>query len=125
MVTFAGSGANSANNLGQAKFDNLAGITTTYVPFSGTGPSMTAILGRQTTAGFNDATSGVNVGEDLRMLVVSSDERLPAFPDVPTFKDLGYNRAGGASDRKRTRMNSSHKCASRMPTYASKKKIQQ
>jgi tripartite-type tricarboxylate transporter receptor subunit TctC len=96
MVTFAGSGSNSANNLGQAKFDNLAGITTTYVPFSGTGPSMTAILGGQTTAGFNYATSGVNVGEDLRMLAVASDERLPAFPDVPTFKELGYDMAGGA-----------------------------
>src|SRR3546814_15123162 len=96
MVTFAGSGANSANNLGQAKFDNLAGITTTYVPFSGTGPSMTAILGRQNTAGFNYATSGVNVGEDLRMLAVVSDERLPAFPDVPNFKALGFDIAGGA-----------------------------
>lgn len=96
MVTFAGSGANSANNLGQAQFDNLANITTTYVPFSGTGPSMTAILGGQTTAGFNYATSGVNVGEDLRMLAVASDERLPAFPDVPTFKELGYDMAGGA-----------------------------
>ncbi|EHK54102.1 tripartite tricarboxylate transporter substrate binding protein [Allomesorhizobium alhagi] len=96
MVTFAGSGANSANNLGQAKFDKLAGITTTYVPFSGTGPSMTAILGGQTIAGFNYVTSGVNVGEDLRMLAVASDERLPAFPDVPTFKELGYDMAGGA-----------------------------
>ena len=96
MVTFAGSGSNSANNLGQAKFDDLAGITTTYVPFSGTGPSMTAILGGQTTAGFNYATSGVNVGEELRMLAVAAEERLPAFPDVPTFKELGYDMVGGA-----------------------------
>lgn len=96
LVTFAGSGSNSSNNLAQAKFDELAGITTTYVPFSGTGPSMTAVLGGQTVAGFNYATSGVNQGEELRMLAVAADERLPAFPDVPTFKELGYDLVGGA-----------------------------
>lgn len=95
-VTFAGSGSNSANNLGQAEFDAEAGITTTYIPFSGTGPAITAVLGSQTTAGFNYATSGVNQGEALRMLAVAAEERLPAFPDVPTFNELGYDIVGGA-----------------------------
>lgn len=96
LVTFAGSGSNSSNNLAQAKFDELAGITTTYVPFSGTGPSVTAVLGGQTTAGFNYATSGVNQGDGMRMLAVAAEERLPAFPDVPTFTELGYDLVGGA-----------------------------
>lgn len=95
-VTFAGSGSNSANNLGQAEFDAEAGTTTTYIPFSGTGPAITAVLGSQTTAGFNYATSGVNQGEELRMLAVAAEERLPAFPDVPTFSELGYDIVGGA-----------------------------
>ena len=95
-VTFAGSGSNSANNLGQAEFDAEAGTTTTYIPFSGTGPAITAVLGGQTTAGFNYATSGVNQGEELRMLAVAAEERLPAFPDVPTFAELGYDIVGGA-----------------------------
>jgi tripartite-type tricarboxylate transporter receptor subunit TctC len=96
MVTFSGSGSNSSNNLAQARFDDLAGITTTYIPFSGTGPAVTAILGSQTMAGFNYATSGVNQGDAMRMLAVASDERLPVFPDVPTFKELGYDLVGGA-----------------------------
>lgn len=96
MVTFAGSGSNSANHLGAVQFSELAGVTTTYVPFSGTGPSLTAILGGQTTAGFNYATSGVNQGEEMRMLAVAAEERMPAFPDVPTFKELGYDLVGGA-----------------------------
>ncbi|ABA80990.1 tripartite tricarboxylate transporter substrate binding protein [Rhodobacter sphaeroides] len=95
-VTFSGSGSNSSNNLAQAKFDQLAGITTTYIPFSGTGPAITAVLGSQTVAGFNYATSAVNQGDALRMLAVAADERLPAFPDVPTFKELGYDLVGGA-----------------------------
>lgn len=96
MVTFAGSGSNSANNLGQAKFDETVDVKTTYIPFSGTGPAITAVLGGQTVAGFNYATSGVNQGEKLRMLAVAADKRLPAFPDVPTFKELGYDIVGGA-----------------------------
>lgn len=96
LVTFAGSGSNSSNNLAQAKFDQLAGTTTTYIPFSGTGPAITAVLGNQVVAGFNYATSGVAQGDALKMLAVAADERLPAFPDVPTFTELGYDLVGGA-----------------------------
>lgn len=96
LVTMAGSGSNSSNNLAAVRFNELAGVTTTYVPFSGTGPSITAVLGGSTMAGFNYATSGVAQGDALRMLAVASEERLPAFPDVPTFKELGYEIVGGA-----------------------------
>ncbi len=96
LVTFAGSGSNSANNLGAVQFNELAGRRTTYVPFSGTSPSITAVIGGQTTGGFNYATSGVNQGEEMRMLAVAAEERMPAFPDVPTFKELGYDLVGGA-----------------------------
>ncbi|HIC65524.1 MAG: tripartite tricarboxylate transporter substrate binding protein [Paracoccus sp. (in: a-proteobacteria)] len=96
MVTFAGSGSKSANNLAQAQFDAAAGTTTTYVPFSGTGPSITAVLGKQTTAGFNYATSAIAQGDALRILAVAAEERMPAFPDVPTFKELGLDLVGGA-----------------------------
>lgn len=96
FVTFAGSGSNSANHLAAVQFNELAGVKTTYVPFSGTGPSVTAILGGQTTGGFNYATSGVRQGDKLRMLAVAAAERMPAFPDVPTFKELGFDLVGGA-----------------------------
>ena len=96
MVTFAGSGSNSANHIGQALFDKLTGATTTYVPFSGIGPAMTALMGNQLTAGFAYATSGASAGDKLRMLAVSAQKRLPAFPDVPTFKELGIELVGGA-----------------------------
>lgn len=96
MVTYAGSGSNSANHIGQAQLDKLAGIKTTYVPFSGIGPAMTALMGKQVMAGFNYSTSATNAGDKLRMLAVSSEKRLSAFPDVPTFKELGYELVGGA-----------------------------
>jgi len=96
MVTFSGSGSNTSNNLAQVRFDELAGIKTTYIPFSGTGPAVTAILGKQTIAGFNYAPSGIAHKGKMRMLAVASEKRMAAFPDVPTFKELGYDLVGGA-----------------------------
>ena len=96
MVTFSGSGSNSSNNLAQVRFDELAGIKTTYIPYSGTGPAVTAILGKQTIAGFNYAPSGISQGEKMRMLAVAAEKRMPAFPAVPTFRELGFDLVGGA-----------------------------
>ena len=96
MLTFSGSGSNSSNNLAQVRFDELAGIKTTYIPFSGTGPAVTAILGKQTVAGFNYAPSGIAHGDKMRILAIASEKRMPAFPDVPTFRELGFDLVGGA-----------------------------
>ena len=96
MLTLSGSGSNSSNNLAQVRDDELAGIKTTYIPFSGTGPAVTAILGKQTVAGFNYAPSGIAHGDKMRILAIASEKRMPAFPDVPTFRELGFDLVGGA-----------------------------
>ena len=96
MLTYSGSGSNSSNQLAQVRLDELAGIKTTYIPFSGTGPAVTAILVKQTVAGFNYAPSGIAHAGKMRMLAVASEKRMPAFPDVPTFRELGFDLVGGA-----------------------------
>ena len=95
-ITFSGSGTNSANHLAQQRFDRLAGIETTYVPFRGTGASNTALLGKQVSAGWSYTTAGIQLGEKARLLAVAMEERHSKFPDVPTFKELGYDLVGGA-----------------------------
>lgn len=95
-VTLSGSGKASANHLAQIKFDKLAGIKTTYVPFKGTGAAVAALLGNQTKAEWGYTSVGAAQGEAVRMLAVAMDERHPLFPDVPTFKELGYDMVGGA-----------------------------
>ena len=96
QVTMSGSGKASANHLAQIKFDNLADIQTTYVPFQGTGASVTALLGNQVKAQWGYTTVGAAQGDAVRMLAVAMEERHPLFPDVPTFKELGYDMTGGA-----------------------------
>ena len=96
QVTMSGSGKASANHLAQIKFDKLAGILTTYVPFKGTGAAVTALLGKQTVAEWGYTTVGAKQGDAVRMLAVAMENRHPLFPDVPTFKELGYDMTGGA-----------------------------
>lgn len=96
QVTFSGSGKGTANHLAQVRFDEMAGIDTTYVSFDGTGSSTTANLGGQVSAQWGYTTVGVTQGEEVRLLAVATEERHPAFPDVPTFKELGYDLVSGA-----------------------------
>lgn len=96
QVTMSGSGKASANHLAQIKFDKMAGIQTTYVPFKGTGASVTALLGNQVKAQWGYTTVGAAQGDAVRMLAVAMEERHPLFPDVPTFKELGFDMVGGA-----------------------------
>lgn len=96
QVTMSGSGKASANHLAQIKFDKMTGARTTYVPFKGTGASVTALLGNQVKAQWGYTTVGAAQGEAVRLLAVAMEERHPLFPDVPTFKELGYDMVGGA-----------------------------
>lgn len=95
-VTFSGSGTYSANHIAKERFDALADIRTTYIPFGGTGPSVTALLGDQVAAAWGYTTVGSAQGDRVRLLAVAMEERHPAFPDVPTFKELGYDLVSGA-----------------------------
>ena len=95
-VTLSGSGKASANHLAQIKFDKMAGIKTTYVPFKGTGAAVAALLGKQVKAEWGYTTVGVKQGEAVRMLAVAMEERHALLPNIPTFKELGFDMVGGA-----------------------------
>jgi len=95
-LTFSGSGKGTANHLVQVKFDKLAGIESTYVSFKGTGAAVTAMLGKQVEAEWGYTTVGVKQSGRVRLLAVAMESRHPAFPDVPTFRELGFDIVSGA-----------------------------
>ena len=95
-VTLSGSGTYSANDVANTRFQQLADVTTTYIPFKGTGAAVTALLGGQVQAEWGYTTVAANHQDKVRMLAVASEERHPMFPDVPTFEELGYDMVGGA-----------------------------
>jgi tripartite-type tricarboxylate transporter receptor subunit TctC len=95
-VTFAGSGTNSANHAAWARFDRDFKVKTTYVPFKGTGDMLSSILGGHVAAAMSYSTLAIQQKGKMRMLAVASDRRLPQFPDVPTFRELGVDWVDGA-----------------------------
>lgn len=94
-MTFSGSGTYTANHVAKERFDKLAGIKTTYIPFKGTGAAVTALLGKQVKAQWGYTTVAAKY-EKTRLLAVAMEKRHPRFPDVPTFKELGFDFVSGA-----------------------------
>ncbi len=95
-LTVSGSGTNSANDTANQIFENLTGAKLTYIPYSGTAPSITALLGGETEFAWGYTTVGAQQGDSVRMLAVAMDARHPLFPNVPTFRELGIDMIGGA-----------------------------
>jgi tripartite-type tricarboxylate transporter receptor subunit TctC len=74
-------------------FARTAGIQLTHVPYKGTAPVMQAIAGGEISA---ISTVAADIGTlvksgKARLLAVSGEKRMDAFPDVPTFKESGYD----------------------------------
>ena len=94
-VTFAGGSAGGVDHIMAALFAAAAGADASkinYVPFSGGGESLAAIMGGKVTAGisgYGEYEGQIKAGK-LRAIGVTSPERM-AGVDVPTFKEQGID----------------------------------
>lgn len=92
-VRFGSSGIASAPHLLGELLKRESGATQLdHVPYQGTAPAMQDLLARVIESLIDPITTNVGQMRDgsLRALAVSSEKRLPAFPDVPTFAELGF-----------------------------------
>jgi hypothetical protein len=71
------------------RLDREMKIKTTYVPFKGTGDLIASVLGGHVSATMSYSTLAIQQKGKMRMLAVATEKRLPQFPDVPTFRELG------------------------------------
>jgi putative tricarboxylic transport membrane protein len=94
-VTWTGGSAGGVDHITAAMFVNLVGANAAkvnYVPFSGGGESLAAVLGGKVTAGISgigEYEGQVKAGK-LRAIGVTSAERLPGL-DVPTLREQGID----------------------------------
>ena len=96
VVTVGGSGTSSANDLGTAMLNKAAGIKLSYVPFGGTGSAVPALLGGHVTALMSYSPMVIQYRDKFKFLAIASEKRMDVIPDVPTFKELGYDIVEGA-----------------------------
>ena len=89
-LSIGGSSFFSGAHFAALLFDKLAGIKVSYVPFTGAAPQVTALLGGHTDAGMTFSNDLVRFKDKLRILAMATNERMEDFPDVPTFKELGF-----------------------------------
>jgi tripartite-type tricarboxylate transporter receptor subunit TctC len=95
-VTLAGSGTYSANHMAHERLNKLAGIKTTYVPFKGTGDLVSSVQGGHVSGAMSYLPFAIQQKGKMRPLVIATEKRHPAFPDVPTFREVGHNWVDGA-----------------------------
>jgi tripartite-type tricarboxylate transporter receptor subunit TctC len=90
-ILFAGSGSGSTPHLAGELFRTLTGTKMVHVPYRGTGPAITAILSGEVSTMFMPALTALPLIQSnrLRALAVTSLERLPALPDLPTVSEAG------------------------------------
>jgi tripartite-type tricarboxylate transporter receptor subunit TctC len=91
-LNYGTTGVGAANHLVTELFDSKAGIRMTHIPYRGTALAVSDLLAGQVQVVFADPISAlqhVNSGT-LIALAVTSKERSPAAPAVPTISESGY-----------------------------------
>lgn len=90
--SYASGGNGSTVHLAAEMLKLAAGIDLTHLPYRGSGPAMNDIVAGHVPMGINGlSAAGPHIREGrVRALAVSGPVRAPAFPDIPTFRELGF-----------------------------------
>ena len=91
QLSFASAGTGSTNHLTAEIFKSLAHININHVPYKGGGPALVDVMGGQVEAMFATIPSAVThvASGKLKALLVTSDARSPALPNVPDSREAG------------------------------------
>ena len=90
-LNYASAGVGSATHMNAEKFKLHAGFQATHVPYKGTPEAMNDVMGGRTDFFFAPLLSALPLVKDgkLQALAVSTSQRAPALPDVPTTVEAG------------------------------------
>ena len=91
-LNYGTAGNGSAGHLAMEYFKSVSKIDIQHVPYKGTGPMLTDLLGGQIEMTFNGIPpiSGQLKSGKIKPIAVGAAARVSAFPDVPTIAESGY-----------------------------------
>jgi tripartite-type tricarboxylate transporter receptor subunit TctC len=89
QLNFGSTGQGGLSHLVGEMFNTATGVKTVHIPYKGTGPALTDLLGGQIQFMFNDTSLPHIKSQKLRALAVTGLKRWDELPDVPTMAELG------------------------------------
>ncbi len=90
-LSYASTGTGSSNHLSMEKFKQMAGVDITHIPYKGSAPAVTDLIGGQVGLMFDNVPNviqHIKAGK-LKALAVTSAKRSPHVPDLPTVAEAG------------------------------------
>lgn len=98
-LTYASSGNGSLQHATGSMLEQQNGVQLVHVPYKGTGPTLTDLLGGQVDMSFGTPPPFVAhvKGGKLKALAVTGPARLPSLPDVPTTTEAGFPKLDATS----------------------------
>jgi tripartite-type tricarboxylate transporter receptor subunit TctC len=90
-LNYASAGAGNTSHLAVEYFKSVAGVNIAHVPYKGSGPAVTALLGREVDLIFDSLSSSLAQiqGGKFRAVAVSTAKRSHVLPQVPTIQESG------------------------------------
>ena len=90
-LNFGSAGTGGSNHLAGELFNTMAGVKMIHIPYKGNAPALTDLVGGHLDLIFNGVLSALPLikGGKLRALAITSRERSPALPDLPTVAEAG------------------------------------
>jgi tripartite-type tricarboxylate transporter receptor subunit TctC len=90
-INYGSGGPGSPQHLAMAMFASEAGISLTHVPYKGATQAATDVAGGQIPVAFQGlgTVAALVRGGQIKLLGVTTEKRLPSFPDVPTVSESG------------------------------------
>jgi len=91
QLSYGSAGIGGSNHLSGELFAQQAGIKLTHVPYKGNAPSMTDVIGGQLAMMFDivGGARGFIASGKVRAMAVTSPQRNPTLPNVPTMAEAG------------------------------------
>ncbi len=90
-VTCSGAGLYVGHHIALLQLNKSCGVNVKYIPYTGGVPALLGVINGEVKCGFNNTSDAFRSKDRLKLLAIADLSRDSFVPDVPTFKEEGYD----------------------------------